>query len=388
MADGSCIERRMNWSDWVRLTSAPTRASAPSSELRIVDLFSGCGGMSLGAWEAARRLNRELRVRLAVDVNGNALDVYRANLADADSILLGSDVNLVFGQVGAKSRPREVTELVEQIGCVDVLLAGPPCQGNSDLNNRSRRRDPRNELYLSAIHAVELLRPKLAIIENVPGVVHDVGGVIEKAHALLRELGYRVCPILAEFNDYGVPQLRRRHVTIASKVLSQGELLAMCQPTSNHRYALRDFIEGLEDEPISKSGAFFAAGDPSPKNRERINWLFDNNKFDLPDEMRPACHSEKAHSYRSMYGRMYWDRPAQTITSGFGSMGQGRYVHPLRRRTLTCHEAARIQGFPDFFRFEASRKTDLREMIGNAVPPQFCATIVEAAFGKISALDV
>jgi DNA (cytosine-5)-methyltransferase 1 len=82
-----------------------------------------------------------------------------------------------------------------------------------------------------------------------------------------------------------------------------------------------------------------------------------------------------------MYGRIYWEKPAQTLTSGFGSMGQGRYIHPTRRRLLTPHEAARIQGFPDFFNFSAAATiTSLREMIANAVPPQFTAVVVNALF--------
>ena len=80
-----------------------------------------------------------------------------------------------------------------------------------------------------------------------------------------------------------------------------------------------------------------------------------------------------------MYGRMYWERPAQTITSGFGSMGQGRFVHPLRPRVLTPHEAARLQGFPDFFSFSMVNKlTALRKMIGNAVPPRIVAIVVDS----------
>ena len=78
-----------------------------------------------------------------------------------------------------------------------------------------------------------------------------------------------------------------------------------------------------------------------------------------------------------MYGRMFWDKPAQTLTSGFGSMGQGRYVHPKKRRLITPHEAARLQGIPDFFDFgSVSTLSALREMIANAVPPQFTATLV------------
>ncbi len=90
---------------------------------------------------------------------------------------------------------------------------------------------------------------------------------------------------------------------------------------------------------------------------------------DLPDRLHPACHRLKEHSYHSVYGRLFWDKPAQTITSGFGCMGQGRYVHPKEPRTITPHEAARLQFIPDFFQFGSDvPRTVLAEMIANAVP--------------------
>jgi DNA (cytosine-5)-methyltransferase 1 len=113
------------------------------------------------------------------------------------------------------------------------------------------------------------------------------------------------------------------------------------------------------------------------ENQRRVKYLFRKDVHDLPNRLRPPCHRDKDHSYVSMYGRMHWDKPAQTITGGFGSMGQGRFVHPTRPRTLTAHEAARLQGFPDFFDFSSVKGvTALREMIGNAVPPQLTALLV------------
>src|SRR5437879_10741557 len=106
------------------------------------------------------------------------------------------------------------------------------------------------------------------------------------------------------------------------------------------------------------------------ENTRRIGLLFDRKLYDLPNAFRPKCHSEKEHSYVSMYGRLRWGLPAQTITTGFGSMGQGRYVHPQRRRTLTPHEAARLQTFPDWFDFgQDTPRGVLAKAIGNAVPP-------------------
>src|SRR5713101_8205724 len=105
-------------------------------------------------------------------------------------------------------------------------------------------------------------------------------------------------------------------------------------------------------------------------NARRIDYLFENKLYDLPNLKRPDCHKDGNHSYKSVYGRLRWNMPSQTITTGFGCMGQGRYVHPQLRRTITAHEAARLQTFPDWFDFgkKTSRST-LAEVVGNAVPP-------------------
>ena len=110
----------------------------------------------------------------------------------------------------------------------------------------------------------------------------------------------------------------------------------------------------------------------------RMQWLLANDEHDLPNHLRPRCHQD-GHTYKSMYGRLRWEEPAQTITSGFSSIGQGRYMHPERLRALTAHEAARIQGFPDYFDFSAAvTRRALTTMIGNAVPPELGRHIFEA----------
>jgi DNA (cytosine-5)-methyltransferase 1 len=115
----------------------------------------------------------------------------------------------------------------------------------------------------------------------------------------------------------------------------------------------------------------------SPRNRRRALHLHHNALYDLDDRLRPSCHRYKVHSYKSVYGRMKWDEPAQTITTGFGSMGQGRFLHPAEVRVITPHEAARLQGLPDFFNFTGVRnRTSIQDMIGNAVIPKVAAQIV------------
>jgi DNA (cytosine-5)-methyltransferase 1 len=134
---------------------------------------------------------------------------------------------------------------------------------------------------------------------------------------------------------------------------------------------LRWAIGDLEDS-ASSSSFMDRPNSPQPHTQRRIDWLFDHDEYDLPDTERPKCHSSKKHTYKAVYGRLRWDRPAPTITGGFDTMGRGRFVHPSRRRTLTPREAARIQFIPGFFDFGAfaDRRVALADLIGNAVPPK------------------
>lgn len=378
MADGNAIMAGHQWHDWVR---APGWTRLEDSDpLRIVDLFSGCGGMTLGAYEGAKAEGRGAEVALAIDISEAALDVFRDNFRADNAVAQNEDIRKILdGSLGSRASSSE-RRLRARVGEVDFLLAGPPCQGHSDLNNHSRRADPRNGLYLCAIRAIEVLRPSIAIIENVPTVVHDRGGVVPDSQLHLRRLGYNFASRVVRFVEFGVPQTRRRHLTIASRTMPEDALTQLLVPSMTRSASVRDFIADLESRDTRAVGVFDRAAKQSIENRDRIAWLFDNDAYDLPDHLRPPCHRDRNHSYKSMYGRLKWDEPAQTITSGFGSMGQGRFVHPSCRRTLTCHEAARIQGFPDFFSFDACDSlTGLREMIGNAVPPQFVAAVVAGA---------
>jgi DNA (cytosine-5)-methyltransferase 1 len=117
-----------------------------------------------------------------------------------------------------------------------------------------------------------------------------------------------------------------------------------------------------------------------------MKYLVNKGVYRLPDRMRPDCHKDGNHTYASVYGRLNWDEPAQTITGGFISPGQGRFVHPSLPRTLTPHEAARLQFFPDFFDFSnVEKRTALAEMIGNAVPMKlsyaFCVEFLTGPSG-------
>lgn len=334
------------------------------ASIRIADLFCGCGGLSLGIREACWALGHPFVAAIAVDHDSPALGVYRKNFSPLRTSRKDLET-LLDREFGAPPSARE-RRWLKGIGAIDILVAGPPCQGHSDLNNQTRRSDPRNRLYESVGRFVELVRPTHVLIENVPGVVHDRGGALDRTERHLKSLGYKVDAAVVDLAWLGVPQRRKRHVLVASLAGS----ISIASVLEKHAIPLRSVEWAIRDlENRTTNGLLDTASRPSAENLERIRYLLQNDEYDLPNSMRPLCHRNDDHSYKSMYGRLSWSEPAQTITSGFGSPGQGRFIHPSQPRTLTPREAARLQFFPDSFSFKGvEKRTHLAQMIGNAVP--------------------
>lgn len=360
-------------------------ASRPEFEagaevLTIVDLFSGCGGLTLGAAQAARDLGMAVDVRLAVDVEVAATEVYAENFKKA-RVQAASIDDYFDGPIGTAATELEA-QTREAVGELALLVGGPPCQGHSNLNNHTRRDDPKNALYARMARAAEVLRPTFVLVENVPSVRHDISDVVGTTTVALQEAGYSVGSGTVPLHALGVAQRRKRHLLLASSEPSVDpetlikELAARVPDDSRHlRWAIGDLVAVVDPT------AYDTPPRSSAENLRRMEYLLRHGLHDLPNEERPICHQGR-HSYKSMYGRLRWDLPAQTITSGFGSIGQGRYMHPELARALTAHEAARIQGFPDYFDFSGvSKRADLATMIGNAVPPVLAREVVASLLG-------
>jgi DNA (cytosine-5)-methyltransferase 1 len=358
------------------------------SAIGIVDLFCGGGGLTLGFVEAARRLGRSAAISLALDSDPEAVDVYRDNFPTS-GVRLGLVESMFDGELGG-ARTRSERKVRAGIGEPAILAGGAPCQGHSDLNNHTRRKDGRNGLYLRVARAAEVLEPKVVCIENVPTVLKDRGRVVAQTKAALSAAGFIVDDAVIELGDVGVPQRRRRHILLAAQpgLFKPADIFASLRPPcKTHerrsvRWAIHDLLR------VGAGDDFDSSSRPSSDNERRMKWLFAHKAYDLPNARRPDCHRDKDHSYVSMYGRLRWDEPAQTITTGFGSMGQGRFVHPSRPRTLTPHEAARLQTFPDFFSFRAARtRRALARMIGNAVPPLLTVALGLAVIPKLQLVE-
>lgn len=359
------------------------RAGGPP--LRTVDAFSGCGGLTLGAVQAALAVGRRFEAVAAIDVDDGGLEVHRANFK-TKHVIHSSVASLVDFHVsgsGDSARFAYAPEilhagLARETGRVDLFLAGPPCQGHSNLNNHTRREDPRNLLYLTAVALAVGLEARMVAIENVPEVVNDKSGVVVTAKALLAASGYSFIDSgVVAANEIGWAQTRKRYFLIASREPCAFEPLRLAAVRSGMKrdaMSLGWAIGDLTRDPgePARVGVMDTVPTLSEENRMRIKWLFENDAHDLPNEERPDCHRD-GHSYPSVYGRMHWDKPAQTITTGFLTPGRGRYIHPVRHRVITPHEAARIQAFPDSFRFVVNghdpSRSAITKWIGDAVPP-------------------
>ncbi len=364
-----------------RLTG-PAQRGVECSVVRVADLFSGIGGFLVGVGQLAADAGAEQCCELAVDIDADALAVHRRNHetrraveASATSLIdyrirnTGADAEFVY--------PPEMVddELASACEEVDLVLAGPPCQGHSNLNNRSRRNDRRNLLYLAVPAFAVACRARSVAIENVTSVIHDGADVVATTKALLSANGYAITEGILAADEMGWPQTRRRHFLIARRLDAPGGSGPIPLPE------VRELLGG--DQPRS---VMWAIGGPqalshdrvmhdlpeyTEANRERMDWLFDNDQHDLALAERPDCH-QGGTSYGAVYGRMHSDRPAPTITTGFMTPGRGRFVHPTERRTLTAAEAARLQGFPDgyVFRPDPDRRptrAQLAKWIGDAV---------------------
>jgi DNA (cytosine-5)-methyltransferase 1 len=342
----------------------PIESNETGKTIPTADIFSGCGGLSLGIREACVATGNIFSSTLAIDNDSRALEIYKKNFNPTKHSSEGI-WDLISGELGDNLRDSE-KELLEGLPQTKILLAGPPCQGHSNLNNHTRRKDDRNHLYQRVGRFAEIAKPDFILVENVPAVIHDQDNSMLKTQEFLIGLGYEVDQEMVNLVDLGVPQRRKRHVLVAAlrKKFSIRDIVKKYKVTQER--TVRWAIDDLEDENV---GIFDTSAVVSDENKKRIEYLLNEDIYDLPNNLRPPCHQDGKHSYYAMYGRLNYDISAPTITTGFNSPGQGRYVHPSRKRTLTPHEAARLQFFPDFFDFTtAETRRTFSKTIGNAVP--------------------
>ncbi len=356
-----------------RLLSALTEKTGA---LHFIDLFCGGGGLSLGVHRAAEFLGLKARLLCAVDIDEVALRlvkrVFSPLITRCRSVedLMRYDVDRSGALDDFISAPTMLDAQIAQFkGKVDLLTAGPPCQGHSNLNNKTRGFDNRNLLYFTVpAFAVALDIPDI-VIENVRSIEVAEENVVEITTRILERHGYKVKKRVLNAADFGTAQSRHRHFLVASK-RREPNLEKACDLLKVNPLSFNDACRDME--PLSPELSMLEeSGELSPENKERIDYLHDHDVDNLPNSNRPECHRVE-HSYPAVYGRIRGESPMTTITTGFSSPGRGRFVHPSERRTINIREAGRVQGFPDGY-WRAAIELNLKrahyhKIIGDAVP--------------------
>ncbi|MDP4469170.1 DNA cytosine methyltransferase [Staphylococcus hyicus] len=348
------------------------------SKLNTIDLFCGAGGLSQGFLQAG------FNVILGADYDGPALTTYDYNIKDA--IALKTDLS-------------DAANFIEQIEQslnekVDIIIAGPPCQGFSLTGSRDIN-DTRNTLYLAVVHAVEYFKPKAFLIENVPGMATLYGGTVKKQILnTFEDLGYTMSvtdkPLLAA--NYGVPQMRKRVFFVGIR----NDLGLKKFEFPNAMFEENDFIGtadaisdlpslentlGHEDipyptSPKSEYQALIRANSQlihnhiGTKHTSEVKWVISQvpeggNHKDLPPGVG------ESRKFNEAWTRYHSLKPSKTIDTGHRN-----HFHYKWNRVPTVRENARLQSFPDYFKFLGT-KTQQNKQVGNAVPPLLAQAIAE-----------
>lgn len=366
------------WLEFLRGAELPSAATAPA--LNVVDLFCGAGGFGLGASIAARSAGYRAHFSRIVDVDRDALAVYSKNLSVGRGFdsPVSSLVDYQIRRRGGRARfvysPEIIDETFNLNEPPDLLIGGPPCQGHSNLNNYTRRSDPRNELLFCSIAVGVALKAKAIVLENVRSILNADRDLVATAVQLLQSEGYDFVDdkTVLKADELGWPQTRSRFFLSAlHRDSTCAEFAGFGSIEKRNAESVIWAIGDLE-ELQHRAPVFDEPPKATAETQRRIDWFEqDLSRRELDNSERPDCH-KNGTSYKSVYGRMYPERPAPTITTGFGTPGQGRFIHPTRPRLITPHEAARIQGFPDSFRFfepgEQPTRSNLAKWIGDAVP--------------------
>lgn len=361
------------------------------AQYNIVDLFAGVGGLSYGFSAlpefnilAANEIEKDIAI--AYTLNHPQVKMINCDIHDLTEEMLA---DALHGQ------------------SVDVVVGGPPCQSYSTLGKR--KMDDRANLFKQYKRVLKILQPKAFVFENVVGLLSmDKGRLFRKIQAEFEELGYSLKYSILDAVDFGVPQHRARVILVGCKGNN-----AFVYPTPTHGEGLKPYVtlkEAIGDLPVLKSGqnktyydgeagndflkfvrssnAQTVTEHSAPKNGDHLIRIMEalkdgQSKDDLPENIRPKS------GYGNTYAKLWWEKPSTTITRNFACPSSSRCIHPRDSRAMTIREGARLQSFPDDYKFYGSDGMKRLE-IGNAVPPLLSVAIAKQmleAFNKNGAAD-
>jgi DNA (cytosine-5)-methyltransferase 1 len=347
----------------------------------VIDMFSGCGGMSAG-FLAINGLVPAYRLIGAIDIDPVANETYARNLPITPQSI---DVATLA------QNPLRLRKLLERCGRRVtkplVLIGCAPCQGFSSHRNAAGSGDSRNPLFVHFARVAARLLPDVVVAENVPELLTSrYWPYVEEARSILKRAGYSVHLAVHNMAEFGVPQERFRAVLLALRrpfrpltpILDRREFR-----TVRHAFAGLPPVEAgarHPDDPMH-----YSAGH-KPSTLATIRAV-PRDGGSRPPHVGPPCLARARErqgrgAYDDVYGRLWWDRPSITVTAYARNPASGRYVHPDQDRGLTVREAACLQGFPKDYWFAGSLDDRFRQ-IGNAVPPSFAAGLAAHVLAEL-----
>lgn len=342
-----------------------------SEKYNVIDLFAGVGGLSFGFAEL-----KDFNIVAANEILPDIAKAYELNHPNAT--MLNCDI--------ADLTKESLKEAVKGKQ-IDLIVGGPPCQSYSTLGKRQM--DGRANLFTQYKRILEILKPKAFIFENVSGLLSMQGGkLFPKIREEFEGIGYNLKYKLLNAAEYGVPQERKRIILVGFKGENTFEYP---KPTHGEGQGLKPFVtleEAIGDLPVIKSGeannnyaklpdndflnfvrknnTTILTEHSAPKNNPELIKVMEalgdgQDKNDLPEDIRPKS------GYGNTYAKLWWKRPSTTITRNFSCPSSSRCIHPRDSRALSVREGARLQSFPDDYKFYGS-STSVKLGIGNAVP--------------------
>lgn len=340
-----------------------------------IDLFSGAGGLSLGAEKAG------IDVSLAVEKDKFSVDTFKSNHPNAT--VLDKDITKI-----------DVSKL--NVHSPFIIFGGPPCQGFSLSNTKTRNQENRNNLlFQSFFDWVDHFKPKWFLFENVEGIVsYNKGKTVDEIQQLFEGIGYKVNKDVLTASDYGVPQDRNRFIMVGNQMGHEFEFPEKSSKKVTVQEAISDLpdlangdlyeskayqINNVSDySKLMRNGCMESTQNYVSRNAdyviERYSYIKPGQNWKAIPELLMSNYANRNNCHSGIYKRLDPSKPSVVISNYRKNM----LIHPTQDRGLSVREAARLQSFPDDFKF-CGTLMYIQQQIGNAVPP----LMAEAIFKKI-----
>lgn len=345
------------------------------AKLKAIDFFCSIGGMTYGFREAG------IKVIAGIDIDSSCKETYEYN--NPDSKFIEADI-----------KKYSFEELIKATGITEnddelIFIGCSPCQYWSIMKTDKTKSTLSKNLLVDFQKFVEHFKPGYVVVENVPGILkkEDESGLKEFVE-LLGALGYVVRKNVLNANHYGVPQRRRRFALVASRVNKEIKLPEANKkdlPTVRKFIGLKNGFKKITAGYNDTTAFLHTTARLSEKNLKRIKKVSHNGgsrlEWENNSRLQLECYKKLEKGFSDIYGRMFWDKPAPTITTKFHSLSNGRFGHPTEDRAISLREGATLQTFPKDYVFKEKSLGKVAKHIGNAVPPEFAKRIAEAIKG-------